>query len=320
MRQTCTQGPINSARLLGCAMVLVSAIGCAAAPARTCKALHTEQDASLKPGESQIVRGRRAPVLDGVGWLLGVPSKIVMLDHRVNNHNISPETETKVHEYLASNGLDKVKVRLNQYDPGGEWARLVDNKSVSWPVRYTFGTLSVVGYTVLPGRVFGGDRYNPYTNTISLYSDVPSLAVYEGGYAKDYAQREYKGLYAVAYAVPGVGIFCHDAHASSDALSYLQENGTSNDVKEGYRAVCPAYALNASEPLGSVAGVPLVLPALVAGHVVGQVKAASISDDPTPEKPSPEVRSASYTAQAAEATRLPPATAEAIATQPSTKR
>jgi hypothetical protein len=200
-----------------------------------------------------------------------------MLDHHVNNHDISPETEAKIQEYLAANRLNKVKVRLNEYDPLGEWNRLVDNKSVGWPLRYTFGTLNVIGYTLLPGRLLGGDWYDPYTNSISLYSDVPALAFYEGGLAKDYAQREYKGLYAVAYAVPGVGLLCHDAHASADAMGYLRENGSPPEIKEGYRAVCPAYAVNATEPFEAIVGVPLVLPAALAGHVVGQVKAASVT-------------------------------------------
>jgi hypothetical protein len=91
-------------------------------------------------------------------------------------------TEGAIRQYLAVSGLDKVKVRVNQYDPAGEWQRLRDNHSVSGPVRYTIGTLSVVGCTVLPGRVFGGDHYNPYTNSVYLYSDVPAMAVYQGGY------------------------------------------------------------------------------------------------------------------------------------------
>jgi hypothetical protein len=289
MRQPSSCPRIGAAFALACAAVLASAAGCATTPYRACGVLHTERDAPIPPGQPQIERGCRAPILDAVGWVVGVPSKIVMLDHRVNNHSISPDTETQVRKYLASNGLDKVKVRLNEYDPVGEWERLVHNESVGWPLRYTVGTLSVVGYTVLPGRVFGGDRYNPFTNTISIYSDVPAIALYEGGYAKDYAQREYKGLYALSYAVPGVGLACQDAHASSDALGYLQANGTTEEVKAGYRAVCPAYAVSASEPLAAFTCAPLVLPAVVAGHVVGQVKAASVSEKEPPTLPGTEM-------------------------------
>jgi hypothetical protein len=283
-------------------LALIACMGCASAPYRYCGNLHTERDAPIAPGEAQIERGRPAPVLDGVGWVVGVPAKIIMLDHRIDNHNVSPETEMRLHEYLACNGLDKVKVRVNEYDPWGEWKRLTQNESVGWPLRYTFGTFSVVGYTLLPGRVFGGDVYNPFTNTISLYSDVPAVAVYEGGHAKDYAQTEYKGLYALACAVPGVRVVFHDAHASRDALGYLQENGTPQDIKEGYRAVCPAYALNASGPLAAATGVPLTLPAVAAGHVVGQVKAASVHDQQPRDLQVPETHAAAYGVPTATAT------------------
>jgi len=260
------------------AWIVLLGAGCSSLPYQYCGTLHTSQDAGLKPGETQIERGRRAPVVDTVGWVVGVPAKIIMLDRRVANHNVSEESEAAIRDYLAANGLDRVKVRVNQYDPVGEWHRLVDNKSVSWPLRYTFGTLSWVGYTVLPGRVFGGDDYNPFTNTVNLYSDVPAIAVYEGGRAKDYAQREYKGLYAVAYEVPGVGLVWHDARASSDAMSYLQQTGTPEQVKEGYCTVYPAYCIDASQPFGSVGRLPLVLPAAVAGHVAGHIKAAKVPE------------------------------------------
>jgi len=276
MRKPCT-GRKAAALLGGLTWLVLLTTGCATLRYQYCGTLHTAQDVGLKPGEMQIERGRRAPIVDTLGWVVGVPAKMIMLDHRVATHNVSPASEAAIRDYLAANGLDRVKVRLNQYDPGGEWQRLVDNKSVGWPLRYTVGTLSWVGYTLLPGRVFGGDGYNPFTNTISLYSDVPAIALYEGGRAKDYAQREYKGLYALAYEVPGVGLVWHDARASSDALSYLQQTGTPEQVKGCYRTVYPAYCIDASQPLGSVAGVPLVLPAALAGHVAGHIRAARVS-------------------------------------------
>jgi hypothetical protein len=238
--------------LLG-AIALLAAGGCAVPPYRYGGDYRTELDVPLKDGEAQVERGRRAPVIDAVGWVIGIPSKVVMLDHRVNNHDVSPETEAAIHEYLAANDPDKVKVRVNEYDPGGEWGRLVRNKSVGWPLRYTFGTLSCLGYTLLPGRVFGGDRYNPFTNTINIYSDVPALALYEGGHAKDFAQKEYKGLYAVAHGIPVVGMW-HGAQASADAIGYLQANGTTEQIKEGYRSMRPAYAIDMSNSLSGLTG------------------------------------------------------------------
>jgi hypothetical protein len=257
-------------------------------------ALHTDCDGALEAGESQLERGRRAPVLDAIGWVVGIPSKILMLNYHVNNHNISLNTEVQIQAYLAANGLDKVKVRLNEYAPLGEWRRLVRNKSVGWPLRYTFGTLAVAEYTLLPGRVFGGDYYNPYTNSIYVYSDVPAIAVLEGGYSRDYAQHTYKGLYAVAYGVPGMGMFFQDARASREAIAYYGDNGTTAEIRSDYRTVYPAYAINASRPFGTLAGVPVVLPAVVAGHLVGQTRAYWVEEPASPSDAGRESRSAAF--------------------------
>jgi hypothetical protein len=251
--------------------------GCARLPYRYGGELRTEGDLALQPGEPQIERGEKRPVIDTVGWVFGIPSKILMFNHRVDNHDVSPETEREMQEYLANNGLDRVKVRVNEYDPGGEWRRLGNNTSVGWPARYTLGTLSCLGYTILPGRIFGWDHYNPYTNSIYLYSDVPSLAVLQGAHAKDFAQREYKGWYSLAYDLPLVNLWPNSI-AADDAVSYLRETGTANDAKDGYRTVGPAFAISSSRGLGSIGSVPVVLPAVLGGHLVGQVEAASYQE------------------------------------------
>jgi hypothetical protein len=215
---------------------------------------------------------------------LGVPAKIAMLDYRVQNHHVSAETEVALQDYLSSNSLDKVKVRVNQYDPAGEWARLCRNRSVCWPVRYTIGTLSVVGYTLLPGRILGCDHYNPYTNTINVYSDVPSLGLYSAGHAKEFAYQDHKTLYALADSLPAFNIG-PETRAAKDALEYLATQAPPDELRAGYRAIGPAYALHCSQPLQAVTGLPLVLPSLVAGHAVGQIKAAQVHEEQAPRSP-----------------------------------
>ncbi|MCP4004231.1 MAG: hypothetical protein GY725_08555 [bacterium] len=85
-------------------------------------------------------------------------------------------------------------MRLNQYSVPGEWARLFRNRNIGGFWRYTFGILTLATYTALPQRAFGGDNYNPFTNTINIYSDVPAIVLHEGGHAKDFARRESKGV------------------------------------------------------------------------------------------------------------------------------
>jgi hypothetical protein len=296
MRQATAITPMGLCWKFVCGGLLASLAGCATPVAKPIEpvALTEPKCVDTQTVVPQIERGRPMVVLDAVGWVVGVPSKILFLDHRINNHHISAETEAMLSEYLAANDLDGVKVRVNQYDPIDEWRRLRHNDVVGWPIRYTFGTLSWVGYTVFPGRIFGGDGYNPYTNTIEVYSDVPAMALYEGGHAMDYSEHRNRGLYAVAHGIPGVGMLCHDATASAAAMDYLQEHGTEKEIKEGYRVVCPAYALDASEPIASFTGLPLVLPAVVAGHVVGQVKAANVPDTPASQAAEQQIHSTAY--------------------------
>lgn len=263
-------------------MVVLGLAGCATVPYHYGAAgqYHTSDELAAS-SEPQITRGSSRPVIDGVGWVVGIPGKLILWDQRVDNHCISPETEESLARYLAANELETVNVRLNEYAPLEEWQRLVANKAVGWGWRYTLGTLAWVEYTVLPGRIFGGDHYDPYTNTISLYSDVPSLALHEGGHAKDFARREYQGTYAAVYHLPGVPLW-HEAVATNDALGYLRAAGTLAEEQEAYRILYPAYGTyvggTASHFLGAPADLAVFAAAVIPAHVAGRFKAHQLEE------------------------------------------
>jgi hypothetical protein len=108
-----------------------------------------------------------------------------------------------------------VKVRINQYAPLDDWRRLRKNKTVRWGYRYMFGALSVAGEAIFPGSLFGGDRYNPWTATVHLCSDVPAIALHEGAHAKDFTRRDWPDSYAFVTAIP-FGDLWPEAIASGD--------------------------------------------------------------------------------------------------------
>jgi hypothetical protein len=228
--------------------------------------------------DSQIERGRQRPVLDGLGWVFGIPSKVILWDQRVENHNVSTDTEEAIRRYLDDNDLDHVKVRINQYAPLEDWRRLRANTTVGWGYRYTLGAVSVAGEAILPGRLFGGDHYNPFTGTIHLYSDVPAIALHEGGHAKDFTRRKLPGTYALATALPVVSLW-PEAIATGDAIAYAQDNDASELERESYRILFPAYGTYVGRAIGDFAA-PVALPiyagAVVAGHAVGRVRARSV--------------------------------------------
>ncbi len=231
--------------------------------------------------EEQIVRGRPNRFLDASDWIWpgSLLGKLVLWDRRVDNHKISEETEEVMRRYLEDNQLGHVKVVLNGYQVGAEWLRLVNNRSIAPGWRYTLGFLSWLQYTIMPGRFFGGDHYNPYTNTIHLYSDIPAIAVHEGGHAKDFANRKWKGTYAAIYGIPFVNLY-HEAIASSDALGYLRAEESRNLQYEGYRLMHPAYGTYLGSNfswLFPAYEIPITLGTIGGGHITGRIRGRQVS-------------------------------------------
>jgi hypothetical protein len=276
-------------RSLGLALILLAS-ACASLPYEpgTCSEL---DPMPLREAEPQVERGNRRPFLDYFAsyFIYGLLSKITLLNVRVDNHRISPETEAALVEYLKANQLCHVKVRINQYSVPGEWSRLVRNKNVSGFWRYTLGAYTLAIYTALPQRFFGGDNYNPYTNTINIYSNVPAIALHEGGHAKDFARRRYKGWYAFFRLLPLVPLW-QEGIASKDAVSYQRAKPDVRAERSSYPILWAAYSTYIfGEALDYYSGPSpyaqfLVIPFAWVGKAGGFVKSLTVSEpDVLPE-------------------------------------
>ena len=232
-----------------------------------------ETSASTEP---QVCHGQPNQLVDGAGWVLGIPDKLLLWDHRVLNHSVSDDTTRAVLTYLQKNQLSDVCVRVNQYAPGEEWRRLTKNEHVGPGWRYTLGALSLVGYTVLPGRVFGGQKYNPYTNSVYLYSDVPSLGIVAAAYAKDVHRRDLPGTYAAVNELPILSIW-HERVNTKDALAYVRTSGDREQQAAAFKILYPNYGVLVAESLSPFSTTPavfLMIGGAVVGHAKGQVRAA----------------------------------------------
>jgi|LakMenE01Jun11ns_1017448.scaffolds.fasta_scaffold9869139_2 hypothetical protein len=264
-----------------CVIVLGLSSGCQVLKPKAIVAdryfVNDQQIAATQP---VIERGKERPVLDTVGWVIGIPSKIILWDSRADRHYISPETEQALAQYIEANGLHHVKFRLNQYAPLRDFKRLHTNKSVGWGWRYTFGVISVLGETLLPGRLFGGDHYNPYTATAHIYSDIPVIAMHEAAHAKDFSRRRYPGCYAAVYLLPIVPLM-HESIASRDVIAYLDYLGDPKLKKEGFHVLYPAYGTYVGSAAGSLAPTyanPLYIGGVVVGHGVGRWHGYHVAD------------------------------------------
>lgn len=259
------------------AALLLGACGCASVPYRYGAAAERPPTSILRPGEDQIERGRPVKLLDDIGWIVGIPSKILLLDSRVDKHRISPETEAALAVYLARNDLTAVKVRINEYAPGAEWSRLFRNRDVGLGWRLTLGLITTTFYTVFPGRVFGGDHYNPFTDTINLYSDHPAIALHEAGHAKDFARRTWKGSYGAVRILPIIPLH-QEAIATGDTVGYLRIEEQPDEERAAYKILYPAYCTYiGGEYARWVPGAQWVIyAAVVPGHIAGRIQASRV--------------------------------------------
>ncbi len=232
----------------------------------------------------QVVRGRPSRILDASDWywpgsLLG---KLLLWNGKVDSHQISEETIQAAIVFCQKHDLGDTMIRVNAYSVADEWRRTFANDNIGPIWRYPLGFLAWLQYTALPGRFFGGDNYNPYSNTINLYSDLVPIALHEAGHAQDFARRKNKGLYAFLYMVPFVNLY-HEAVASSTALSYVETYESIEHQKQAYHLLYPAYGTYLGGNLGgyvfTATYYPVYLGAVAGGHVVGRIRAASLSEE-----------------------------------------
>ena len=257
----------------------LGAIGCATMPYRYGKFRSSENDS---PSDVVFEYGRPQKTLDGIARMTGAWSRILSMNSHVNEHNLSEGTKAKLIAYLEENDLADVLVRVNQYDPKGEWRRLRENQRVGLGWRYTFGLLSMAQYALIPGRVFGGDQYNPFTNSLYLNSDVSAVVLHEAAFAKDVHSRSLPGSYAVFNEFPILSLWRH-TRGVNDVLGYALTNDDWAVERETYRVVYPQMGVHAAALTGSFVpfwdGLLLTVAGAAAGHATGRIAIAQRTEE-----------------------------------------
>ena len=220
----------------------------------------------------QLERGRPNIVVDTAGNILALPFKLLFLDWRFANHAVSSRTEEALVRYVNDHPeLQHVHIRLNQYAPQKDFKRLLANRQVAWPYRATFGVLGLLVETIIPGRLFAGlltsDLYDPWTDTVHIYSDRVAIGLHELGHADDFIQQPYKGTYGLARMIPVVTLH-QEWRATDEAIGYLIEIGDRRNEMRAYRVLYPALGSYVGGYLLPLGGIPGIL----VGHVAGAAK------------------------------------------------
>lgn len=221
----------------------------------------------------QLERGAAVPPLDALGNVLAVFGKLLLWDWRFTNHSISTETEAYLVKYVDTHQKEtgRTTFRLNQYAPHKDLKNLIRNKQVAWPYRLLIGLpVTLVFDVALPGRLFPwGDYYNPWTNTVHLYSDHPAISLHEAGHAYDTGRRRFKGTYAFIRLIPFVDLY-QEAQATDEAITYFVETGDHQQEYRAYQILYPAMGTYAGSYI-LIFGGPLI--GAVVGHIFGRAKA-----------------------------------------------
>lgn len=223
----------------------------------------------------QVSRGHAVPPVDALGNVFGVFSKLLLWNWKMSNHAISERTEDKLVDYMghAGTNTEGTLFSLNEYAPLRSLKRLTTNQKVAWPYRLLLGLpVTLVLDVAIPGRLFagliGGDSYNPFTDTVAIYSDLPPVALHEAGHAHDFNSRHLKGTYALIRLIPLLDLY-QEYEASDAALQYLIDTGDREEEFSAYRLLYPAFGTYAGSyvfpPIGTLGGA-------IIGHAVGRNK------------------------------------------------
>jgi hypothetical protein len=258
-------------------------LSCASAPEiyHPTEPLYARDQIELADASPSIERGRPLPFLDGLNhYVLSLPVKLLLLNWRLQDHELPQRNERILERYLELNQLRSVKVRHNQWAPVDEWRRMWSNDQVGIGYRATLGMLTWLRYTLFPDRVFGGlpvpfvgggDHFNPFSNTIHLFSSDLGVALHEGGHAKDYVRHRAKGTtFVLLRLLPGIDLW-QEAVASQDAIQFLYCISEEDEEVRAYHTLIPAYSTYVAGYFSG--GLVVTLPIVGAGHVIGRGQA-----------------------------------------------
>lgn len=193
-----------------------------------------------------VTRGGKQPIIDKIRGFLSISDKLLFWNRTIGSGELHEDAEIAVKLALEDGGASETHVSINEYNPKLIWQRTFQNDKTSFLSKVTFGTASALIYTVVPGRLvyFPGEHYNPFADTVVLYSNNLDIALHEAGHAVDFSEKQKKGigpgLYTLGRFLFPIQLY-QEAVANDKAFKFLKEHGTSEDVASAYALLFPAF-------------------------------------------------------------------------------
>jgi len=264
--------PASGGWLMPTLLITMMFAGCASGP-NPYQHLTARDELRESSPEITFRYGKPNLLLDGMQKVAELPSRILQGGRLTVNHAPTEETCEILTDYMQENNITDVPVLVNQYDPLGEWKRLHENDQIAPAWKYTAGTFTLINYTIMPGRVFGRDDYNPFTNSLYLNSGRLSDCLHAAAYAKDVHNRDAPGAYAAVNTLPLVTLW-KTTHAVNDVVSYAQARDNWQLESGVYRDQFPQAVVKTMVPAGffltPVANVALAVSGGAVGYAVGR--------------------------------------------------
>lgn len=266
--------------------------------------VHVEPDLAKNQKDIKIEVGSDNRVVDTIRNILSIPDKLLLWNSKMNSGNVSPSVIEEMRNYLDSEGLHDVSVSVNQYKPQESWQRAFSNPKTSLLAKMTGGITSSLLETFSFNKLTGfiGDHYNPFSNTVHLFSDDIAIALHECGHAKDFNSRRNPSLYVALGAIPTVGpiaVIMREYLATHNAIQYMQNRCTKENVQHAYKMLTPALATYVADALfpdlktavfgdmdkrAVVTASVAMLGIIACGHVIGRVIANQYQKQETKDK------------------------------------
>ena len=206
------------------------------------------------------------PVSRTISYVGNLPAKAILLSKDVGNYPRA-ETQNYISNYVRNSGLEDVTIRHGHSRVLEDVGRLFSDKRLK-DIPLLSRIFLGVPTTLIDGfisKLTRADHYNPFTKTVHIYSDVPAIALHELGHAKDFQERKWKTLYALARSLPFVGLY-QEYKASRTAHKSLREQ----DKRQTGRYLVPAFSTYLS-PLVGIATLPFVFGAHVVGNLYNAI-------------------------------------------------
>lgn len=193
-----------------------------------------------------VTRGKENKIVDAARSFFSLPAKLLMWNRSVGSGELHEDAEMATKLALVDGDAAGTHISINEYNPNIIWQRTFMNDKTSLLTKLTFGAMTALIYTVVPGRLlYGlGDHYNPFADTVVLYSDNMDVALHEAGHAIDFSEKQKNhigpGLYTLGRYFFPIQLY-QEAVATGKAFEFTAEHGASEDLKSSYALLFPAF-------------------------------------------------------------------------------